>query len=130
MTEGRRLRPCGRGSCVSSQAPLTDPIRRIEPLPFEGSTKVALRAVLAVLARVPRARVLERDDAWVHAVIRSSVLRVPLDLEVVVAPGTDGRSSDLHLRATTPFALRERSTSRSRALQLLDLIDRELRASV
>jgi uncharacterized protein (DUF1499 family) len=126
----RQLRPCGRGSCVSSQAPLTDPTRRIEPLPFAGSTKVALRAVLTVLARVPRARVLERDDASVHAVIRSAVLRVPLDLEIVVAPGSEGSSSDLHLRAATPLALRERSTSRVRAQQLLDLIDRELRASV
>jgi uncharacterized protein (DUF1499 family) len=80
-------------------------------------------AVLAVISRIPRSRLLERDAVAVHAVIRSRWLRVPLDLEVRV----DADAGLVHLRAATPFALRERSRSRVRAGELLRLVERELR---
>jgi uncharacterized protein (DUF1499 family) len=110
---------------VSTQAPVTQPLRRIEPLPFAGPTAGALRAVLSVLGRVPRLQVLERDDESVHAVVRSPIMRVPLDLDIVV----DGARGRIDLRASTPFALRERSRSRTRAVELLARIEVELRAS-
>lgn len=128
MTGAVPLRPCGRGSCVSSQASWTDPRHRIEPLPFAVPTVTAVRAVLAVLARIPRLQVLERDEASVHAVTRSALLRIPLDLEITVERGTDGSHGWLHLRAWTPLALRERSHARARALELLSLVDSELRS--
>jgi uncharacterized protein (DUF1499 family) len=103
---------------------VTQPLRRIEPLPFAGSGADAMRAVLAVLARTPRLRVLERDDVSVHALVRSPVLRVALDIEIVVDEGR-GR---IDLRASTPFALRDRARSRTRALELLTRIEDELRS--
>lgn len=129
MTGTRRLRPCGRGPCVSSQSPSSDPTRRIEPLAFAGPPSAALRAVLAVLGRTPRARVLERDDTSVHAVIRSPVLRIALDVDIVVTGAVDGAPGTVHLRASTPLALRERSSPGVRALRLLRSIERELRAN-
>jgi uncharacterized protein (DUF1499 family) len=123
VTRVRPLRPCGSGSCVSTQTSGTDPLRRIEPLGFATPREVALRAVLRVLARQSRVRILERDDVSVHAVVRSAVLRVPLDLDVVI----DEAGGRIHLRASTPFALRERSLSRTRAEALLRAIERELR---
>ena len=123
MTAPRPLPPCGSGSCVSTQAARTDPLRRIEPLAFEAAPDVVIRAVLAALGRVPRLRILERDDASVHAVVRSVWIRVPMDVDVRV----DATAGLVHLRASTPLALRERSQSRARALELLALIDRELR---
>jgi uncharacterized protein (DUF1499 family) len=84
-----------------------------------------MRAVLAVLTRTPRLRVLERDGVSVHAIVRSPVLRVPLDLDVVV----DEARGRIDLRASTPFALRDRARSRTRAMMLLDRIEVELRAS-
>jgi uncharacterized protein (DUF1499 family) len=125
VTARRTLRPCGSGSCVSTQTPGTHPLRRIEPLAFGGSGTQAMRAVLAVLARTPRLRVLERDDVAVHAVVRSRVLRLPLDLEIVV----DESRGRIDLRASTPVALRARSSSRSRALELLELIEIEIRST-
>lgn len=127
MTGTRRLRACGRGPCASSQSSSSDPTRRIEPLVFAGPPSAALRAVLAVLERTPRARVLERDDTSVHAVIRSPVLRLALDLDLIVAGAVDGASGTVHLRASTPVALRERSHPGVRARQLLRSIERELR---
>ena len=124
MTAVRPLPPCGQGTCVSTQAPRTDPARRIEPLAFATSGAAAIGAVLAALGRVPRLRILERDAVSVHAVVRSAWLRLPTDLELRV----DATEGLVHLRASTLIALRERSSSRSRALELLALIDRELRA--
>ena len=124
MTELRPLPPCGQGSCVSTQAPRTDPVHRIEPLAFAASREIAIGAVLAALGRIPRVRILERDAVSVHAVVRSAWLRVPTDLELRV----DAAAGLVHLRASTRIAVRERASSRVRALGLLALIDRELRA--
>ena len=126
MTVRRALRPCGPGSCVSTQAPLTDPLRRIEPLVFAGPHGHAMRAVLAVLFRTPRLRVLERDDVAVHAVVRTPILRVPFDIELIVDEGR-GR---IDLRMSSSVALRESSGSRARATELLRNIETELRATV
>ncbi len=124
MTGARPLTPCGSGACVSTQALRTDPLRRIEPLPFAVTPAAAMLAVLSALGRVPRLRVLERDAAAVHAVVRSAWLRVPMDLELRV----DAVASCVHLRAAAPVAVGDRSGVRMRALSLLDLIDREIRA--
>jgi uncharacterized protein (DUF1499 family) len=66
---------------------------------------------------------LERDLVSVHAVARSVVLRIPLDVEVRI----DQSARVIHLRVATPISMRERTSSRTRALDLLDRIDRELR---
>jgi len=123
VTASRPLAPCGPGQCVSTQAPWTDPLRRIEPLAFAAAPEAAIRAVLAAFGRVPRLRVLERDDASVHAVVRSAWIRVPTDVDVRI----DAAAGLIHLRASTPLAWRERSQVRVRALDLLASIDRELR---
>lgn len=81
-------------------------------------------AVLAVLGRVSRLRILERDAVSVHAVVRSAWLRVPTDLELRI----DAAAGLVHVRASTLLALREQSSPRVRALELMSLIDRELRS--
>jgi uncharacterized protein (DUF1499 family) len=123
VTAPRPLAPCGPGSCVSTQAPLTDPLRRIDPLAFSAAPEAAIRAVLAAFGRVPRLRVLERDDMSVHAVVRSVWIRVPTDVDVRI----DATAGLIHMRASTALVLRERSQSRVRALELLAMIDHELR---
>ena len=120
----RALRTCGTArGCVSTQTSTLDPLRRIEPLEVPADAPLVLAAVLRVLGRLPGSRVLERDDHYVHAVVRSPVLRVPLDLALVI----DAQHGRLDLRASTPFALRERSQVRPRAHALLDAIAHELR---
>lgn len=110
---------------MSTRAPVTDPLHRVEPLPVAAPADVVLRAVLTVLARTPRARVLERDDVAVHAVIRSAWLRVPSDVEIRI----DVPAGLVHLRVATPLVWRARSHPRGRAELLLDAIDRAVRAA-
>jgi uncharacterized protein (DUF1499 family) len=124
VTTHRALRPCGTGSCVSTQAPRTEPLRRIEPMRFAGPAALAMEAVRRVLGRTPRVHVLERDDLALHAVARTSVLRIPRDIEVVV----DEAAALLHLRVATAISLRERSGSRPYAIGLLQQVERELRS--
>jgi len=120
----RALRPCGTGSCVSTQAPRTQPLRRIEPMPFAGPASLVMEAVRGVLARTPRVRILERDDLAIHAVARTSVLRITRDIDMVV----DEAAALLHLRVATAISIRERSGSRPYAIGLLQQVERELRS--
>ncbi len=83
-----------------------------------------MRALLNVLGRTPRLRILERDDVAVHAIARTAILRVPVDLEAIV----DEARGRLDLRVSTRRALRERSSSRVYALELMQRIEAELRA--
>jgi uncharacterized protein (DUF1499 family) len=123
VTSVRPLSPCTGRSCVSTQVPRSDPLRRIEPLAVDAPRDIVMDAVLVALARVPRLRVLERDAAAVHAIVRSRWIRAPDDIEVRV----DAVAGLVHLRVATPFALRERSRGRARAGELLALIEREMR---
>jgi uncharacterized protein (DUF1499 family) len=124
LTSVRPLPPCAGRVCVSTQAPRSDPLRRIEPLAFDARAQVAMDAVLSALGRVPRLKVLERDAVAVHAVVRSRWLRVRDDIEVRV----DVAAGLVHLRVSTPFAVRQRWRARARAEDLLALMERELRA--
>lgn len=124
LPERLRLPPCGRGPCVSTGAARTDPLRRIEPLPFVADPGDVRAAVLHVLGSVPRLRILERDDVSVHAIIRSPWLRVPTDIEVRI----DADAGLVQLRVATPIALRERSRPRARAYDLLARIEAAVRA--
>lgn len=110
---------------MSTQAPVTDPLRRIEPLPVAATAETVLRAVLTALGSTPRARVLERDDVAVHAVIRSAWLRVPTDVEVRI----DATAGLVHLRLASPLAWRARSHPRTRAAELRAAIDEAVRAA-
>ncbi len=125
MTAPRPLPPCGRGVCVSTRAPVTAPLRRIEPLAVAAPAAVVLGAVLQVLGRMPRARVLERDDLAVHAVVRSAWLRVPTDVEVRI----DAEAGRVDLRMATPLALRAAAHPRGRAEALLRAIDGAIRSA-
>jgi uncharacterized protein (DUF1499 family) len=84
-----------------------------------------MSALLTVLDRIPRLRILERDDVAVRAVARTAVLRVPVEVEAVIDEGR-GR---IDLRVSTPLALRQRSSSRAYALELLQRIEEQLRSA-
>ena len=119
------LPPCGRGPCVSTRASRTEPLRRVEPLPFVADPGVVRGAILRVLAATPRSRVLERDDVSVHAVVRSAWLRIPADIELRI----DAAAGLIHLRIATPLAVRARSHPRERAHELLARIEAAARAA-
>lgn len=117
------LPPCGRRPCVSTQAARTDPLRRIEPLAFATDPARVRSAVLDVFGQTPRLRILERDDSSVHAIIRSAWLRVPIDVELRI----DAAAGLVHLRVSTPLALRARARPKRHARDLLAHLERAIR---
>ena len=63
---GRRLAPCpDKPNCVSTQS--TDAAKRMPALGFAGGVEPVRAAILDVLARAPRARVVEAREDYIHA---------------------------------------------------------------
>ena len=79
---GRRLRPCpDKPNCVSTQS--TDPAKRMPALGFEDEVEPVRTAILDVLARTPRARVVEveAEGDYIHAEFTTLVFRFVDDVE-------------------------------------------------
>jgi uncharacterized protein (DUF1499 family) len=91
-----RLAPCpDTPNCVSTQA--ADEAHRIDPLPYDGSAEEAMARLRAVLADLPRTRVVTATDAYLHAECRSLVFRFVDDVEFLL----DGRDRVIHFRSAS-----------------------------
>jgi uncharacterized protein (DUF1499 family) len=120
----RRLEPCPNlPNCVSSQASPHDALHHIEPLRFASDRATVMAAVLVAVRRVPGLRVLERDDEYVHAIARSTVLRLPSDVELLA----DQRTGLLHVRASSRYGRSDLGANRRRATELLAAVEDVLR---
>ena len=65
-----RLAPCpGAPNCVSSLAP--EKRHFIEPLRFVGRPEAAYRALVGILKKIPRARIVAKEKDYLHAEFRS-----------------------------------------------------------
>lgn len=83
---GRRLAPCpDKPNCVSSQS--ADPSKRMPALGFEGEVEPVRAAILDVIAKAPRARVVEADEDYIHAEFATLVFRFVDDVEFLIDPG-------------------------------------------
>ncbi len=83
---GRRLAPCpDKPNCVSTQA--TDAAKRMPALGFQGESEPVRAAILDVLAREPRARVVAAEADYIHAEFTTLLLRFVDDVEFSIDPG-------------------------------------------
>lgn len=79
----RELKPCpSTFNCVSSQS--TRSSQRIEPLVFHGPAGEAMKNLRSILDTMPRARIIESDRFYIHAVFTSRVFRFVDDLELLL----------------------------------------------
>ena len=82
----RRLPPCpDKPNCVSTQS--TDPAKRMPALGFAGEVEPVRAAILEVLAREPRARVVEAGEDYIHAEFTTLLLRFVDDVEFSIDAG-------------------------------------------
>ncbi|MFZ5475248.1 MAG: DUF1499 domain-containing protein [Myxococcota bacterium] len=80
------LAPCPpTPNCVSTEA--TDPEHAIAPLRFAGDPAAAHDRLVAVIAAMPRARVVRDEPRYLHVAFTSRVLRFVDDVELVVGDG-------------------------------------------
>lgn len=108
-------------ACVCTVDASGDPRRRLGALAVAAADAEVVAAVMRVLARLPRARVLERDRRRVRARTVSPALRIPTEVTAVVGDGA------LHLRLTGPRGLLDPVALRTRGLALLAAVDADLR---
>jgi uncharacterized protein (DUF1499 family) len=82
---GGKLAPCAESpNCVSTQA--SDPQHRIEPIHFTGPTEQARDRVKSALASLPRVRVVDERDDYLHAEVTSLIFRFVDDVEFLIDP--------------------------------------------
>ncbi|MGI9303152.1 MAG: DUF1499 domain-containing protein, partial [Gammaproteobacteria bacterium] len=81
--QNRRLADCPASpNCVSSQA--SDPARRAQPFALSGSPAQFMSRIQSVVAAMPRTRVVEADDIYLHAEFKSALFGFVDDFEVLV----------------------------------------------
>ena len=112
MRDGR-LAPCKRSpNCVSSQADPADREHYIAPIAYAGT----LERVRRELERLPLARVIRAEGAYLHVEFRTPILRFVDDLELLQAGGV------LHVRSASRLGRRDFGVNRKRVEQLRALI--------
>jgi uncharacterized protein (DUF1499 family) len=112
MKDGR-LRPCRFATnCVCSQPGCGG--RAVEPLPFAGAPEAALERLAAVVAALPRSRVVQRGGGYLHAEVRSRFFGFVDDLEAQVDPA----AQVVHLRAGSRIGISDRGVNRRRVAAL------------
>ena len=105
----QRLRDCpNRPNCVSTLATRT--WQRAEPLRFDCPTQRAIDIVATVMSSLPRTRVIERDDNYLHATCTSRWLRFVDDVEFIADP----TQNCLHFRSASRLGYSDLGVNRRR----------------
>ena len=101
-----------RPSCVSSQD--SGGIHRIAPLTFEGDGVEALRRIREILKGMPRTRIIDFDDHYLHATQASSVFHFTDDIEFLL----DLENSQIQARSCARVGFYDFGVNRRRIEQI------------
>lgn len=113
----RSLRDCpAKPNCVCTQGTRAE--QTMQPLKFSGSEAEVIDRVAAVLSTLPRVRVVEQRENYLHAVFRSLVFRFPDDVEFLA----DGDSGLLHFRSAARLGYYDFGANRRRMERLTEML--------
>ena len=108
LVEGR-LRPCPSSpNCACSQD--EEAGHHIEPLRFSGSPREAWDRLHALIEKLPRARVVSRDDRYLHVEFTTLLLRFVDDAEFLL----DETTSVIHVRSASRIGHSDLGANRKR----------------
>jgi uncharacterized protein (DUF1499 family) len=108
VTDGK-LAPCPASpNCVCTQ--VTDEQHRIEPLRFDGTAEDALTRLKAVLAAMPRTRIVSEKDDYLHAECTSQIFRFVDDVEFLL----DREGKSIHFRSASRVGYSDLGVNRKR----------------
>lgn len=94
----------------------------MQPLKFSGSDAQAIDRVAALLSTMPRVRVVEQRENYLHAVFTSLVFRFQDDVEF----SADGDSGLLHFRSAARLGYFDFGANRKRMERLTELLSGQL----
>jgi len=104
-----RLAPCpDKPNCVCSQEQRQE--YAIAPLSFQGDPRAAWQRLLDVLDKLPRTRLVEQTDTYLHAECTSLLFRFVDDLECLL----DTEAGVIHLRSASRVGYSDLGVNRAR----------------
>ena len=115
------LSPCpDKPNCVSTQA--TDERHAIAPIRYRKARAEAKEALRAVVASLPRVKLVEEDAAYLHYEFTSLLLRFVDDVEFMF----DEATKTLHFRSASRTGYSDLGVNRQRMEQVRSLVDGKL----
>lgn len=105
------LAPCPESpNCVSTQAPASDTQHAIAPIPYTGSADEARQKLLAVIAAMPRTKIVADEGNYIHATFTSLIFRFVDDVEFVI----DDSARQIHFRSAARVGYGDMGVNRKR----------------
>jgi uncharacterized protein (DUF1499 family) len=117
----RRLQSCPSSpNCVSTQA--SDESHAIEPFRYRKSRAEAKEALKEVIRSMPRTKLVEEDETYLHYEATSLLLRFVDDVEFLL----DDETKTIHFRSASRTGYGDLGVNRARMEQVRSLIERQL----
>jgi uncharacterized protein (DUF1499 family) len=117
----RTLPPCPSSpNCVSTQA--TDDSQAIAPFQYKKPRAEAKEALKAIITSLPRAKLIEENESYLHYEFTSLLLRFVDDVEFVFNEDT----KTLHFRSASRTGYSDLGVNRQRMEQVRTLVSGKL----
>ena len=119
----RTLSPCPSSpNCVSTLAPPEDARHAIAPYRYRKSRAEVKEALKATIATLPRTKLVEEEEAYLHYEFTSRLLRFVDDVEFVF----DDESKTIHFRSASRIGYGDYGVNRDRMEHLRGLWETKL----
>ena len=105
-------------NCVCSHE--TDSVHRIEPLRITGSTAEAKQQLETIIATIPRAKVIDEMDDYLHAEFTSAFFRFTDDVEFLI----DESAGIIHVRSASRTGYSDLGANRERVEAIRAKLDK------
>jgi uncharacterized protein (DUF1499 family) len=116
-----RLEPCPSSpNCVSTQA--HDEGHSIVPFRYRKSRAEAKEALKEIVRSVPRTKLVEEDESYLHYEFTSLLLRFVDDVEFLF----DDDTKTIHFRSASRTGYGDLGVNRARMEQVRSLVERQL----
>ncbi len=117
----RYLSPCPSSpNCVSTQA--QDESHAIAPLRYQKTRAEAKEALKAIIRTLPRTKLVEEDDTYLHYEFTSLLLRFVDDVEFLF----DDEAKTIHFRSASRTGYGDLGVNRHRMEEIRTLIEGKL----
>jgi uncharacterized protein (DUF1499 family) len=113
--ETGRFAPCPESpNCVSTQADAGDAEHSISPLTYSGDRADAKARIVAIVNAMPRTKIVQEEDDYLHAEFRSRIFRFVDDVEFFF----DDANKTIHFRSAARVGYSDMGVNRKRMTEI------------